>query len=239
MNNYTLLEGDCLQVLKTLNDNSIDAVVTDPPYHLTSMVERFGRSGQAPINNHDEKIGRNGPYQTVSKGFMGKQWDGGDIAQNPTLWSEVLRALKPGGHCVAFSGTRTYHRMACAIEDAGFEIRDQLAWAYGQGFPKSHDVSKGIDKAAGAEREVVGINATAIRNKQRDTTWTGDVWGDNGATITAPATDAARQWEGWGTALKPAWEPICLARKPLSEKTVAANVLRWGNGRDQRGWVSG
>ena len=137
--------------------------------------------------------------------------------------------LKPGGHLVAFGGCRTYHRLVCAIEDAGFEIRDQIGWVFGSGFPKSHDVSKGIDKAAGADREVVGVNAFAIRGKQRNTTWTGDVWGDNGATITAPATDAARQWQGWGTALKPAWEPICLARKPLIG-TVASNVLAHGTG---------
>jgi hypothetical protein len=163
---------------------------------------------------------------------MGKGWDSTGIANNPALWSEVLRVLKPGGHCVAFSGTRTYHRMACAIEDAGFEIRDQLAWTYGSGFPKSLDVSKAIDKAAGAEREVVGFVRAGISQRSRD----GDMVGGlaieamKQSPVSAPATDAARQWEGWGTALKPAWEPICLARKPLSEKTVAANVLRWGTG---------
>jgi DNA modification methylase len=150
------------------------------------------------------------------------------------IFAEVLRVLKPGGHLVAFSGTRTYHRLACAIEDAGFEIRDQLAWAYGSGFPKSLDVSKALDKAAGAEREVVGprtrvdgkkpghsaLGANAVFGASADL---GDL------TITAPATDAARHWSGWGTALKPAWEPIVLARKPLIG-TVAANVLEHGTG---------
>jgi len=176
----------------------------------------------------------------MSAGFMGKQWDGGDIAFRIDLWSEVLRVLKPGGHVAAFSGTRTYHRMAVAIEDAGFEIRDQLAWCYGSGFPKSHDVSKGIDRAAGAEREVVGskLDLPGYHLHGHDG---GEAFGHGlssstpetrlaSSQITAPATDAARQWQGWGTALKPAWEPICLARKPLSEKTVAANVLRWGCG---------
>ena len=225
-----VLAGDCFEILKTLAANSIDAVVTDPPYHLTSIVDRFGGKNAAPA-----QYGTDGAFARVSRGFMGKQWDGGDIAQNPALWSEVLRVLKPGGHCVAFSGTRTYHRMACAIEDAGFEIRDQLAWVFGQGFPKSMDVSKGIDKAAGAEREVVGVGARHgggrdIKGGKLHAASDGEQDDFGHGVITAPATDAARQWEGWGTALKPAWEPICLARKPLSEKTVAANVLRWGTG---------
>lgn len=221
------LFGDCLKILPTLEANSIDAVVTDPPYHLTSIVKRFGAPNAAPA-----QFGTDGVFARASRGFMGKQWDGGDIAQNPALWAEVLRVLKPGGHVVAFSGTRTYHRMACAIEDAGFEIRDQLAWVYGQGFPKSHDVSKAIDRAAGAEREVVGFDEQKAKQQTGAiaTAAYGDFSGNNGA-ITAPATAAAaRQWSGWGTALKPAWEPICLARKPLSEPTVAANVLRWGTG---------
>ena len=178
--------GDCLEVLKTLPDSSIDACVTDPPYHLTSIVKRFGGANAAAC-----KEGTDGSFARLSRGFMGKQWDGGDIAFRPELWAEVLRVLKPGGHMVAFSGTRTYHRMACAIEDAGFEIRDMIQWVYGSGFPKSHNVGKGIDKEA---------------------------------------TGAAKQWDGWGTALKPANEPLCFARKPLSEKTVAANVLKWGTG---------
>src|SRR5208337_3179496 len=146
--------GDCREVMKGFADNSIDAVVTDPPYHLTSIVERFGTG-----NAKEPKIEQTGVYNRTTRGFMGKQWDGGDIAFRSETWAEALRVLRPGGHMVAFGGTRTYHRLVCAIEDAGFEIRDSLAWIYGSGFPKSLDVSKQLDKAAGAEREVVGKSA--------------------------------------------------------------------------------
>ena len=191
-----LLQGDCLEVMAGLEPNSVDSVVTDPPYGL---------------------------------GFMGKKWDalppGIDVAK------AMFRVLKPGGYILAFGGSRTYHRLACAIEDAGFEIRDQIMWVYGSGFPKSHNISKAIDKAAGAEREVIGHDAScrlASNSNLNDDNWS--KIGTQGADITAPATEAAKQWDGWGTALKPAHEPIVLARKPLSEKTVAANVLKWGTG---------
>ncbi|MFZ9048842.1 MAG: DNA methyltransferase, partial [Poseidonia sp.] len=154
--------------------------------------------------------------------FMGKRWDY-DVPSSE-VWQEVLRVLKPGGHLLAFAGTRTQHRMAVRIEDAGFEIRDMIAWVYGSGFPKSLDVSKAIDKAAGAEREVVGKNQNDRNSKSSIVNF------QNGsATITAPATEAAKQWAGWGTALKPALEPITVARAPLSG-TVAANVLEHGTG---------
>jgi DNA modification methylase len=221
----TLFRGDCLEVLPTLEADSIDSCVTDPPYHLTSIVKRFGSSNAAPAQH-----GTDGAYARASKGFMGKQWDGGDIAFRPEIWAEVLRVLKPGAHLLAFSSTRTYHRMACAIEDAGFEIRDQIGWCYGSGFPKSHDVSKGIDRLAGAEREVVGRHTQGFRAADSGIEgWRREAHKTNG-DITAPATDAAIQWQGWGTALKPAWEPICLARKPLSESSIAANVLKHGTG---------
>lgn len=165
------------------------------------------------------------PQSVASMGFMGKAWDGSKIAYNVEMWREALRVLKPGGHLLAFSGSRTYHRMTCAIEDAGFEIRDQIMWVYGSGFPKSLDVSKAIDKAAGAEREVVGV---AGKSGSARSCMAGDFAGGE-YMATAPATDAARQWEGWGTALKPAHEPICVARKPLVG-TVAANVLAHGTG---------
>jgi site-specific DNA-methyltransferase (adenine-specific) len=177
-----------------MEDASVDAVVTDPPYEL---------------------------------GFMGKAWDAAGVAYSVDLWAEVMRVLKPGGHLLAFGGTRTYHRMTVAIEDAGFEVRDSIHWVYGSGFPKSLDVSKAIDKAAGAEREVVlvptkpanrpeqagplALNATGMRD------------------VSAPATPEAATWEGWGTALKPAHEPIVVARKPPAG-TVAANVLEYGTG---------
>lgn len=186
-----LHQNDCRDVLRGLADNSIDSVVTDPPYALVSIQKRFGKPGSAPAKVRE---GASGAYARASSGFMGKSWDTGEVAFSEEFWAEVWRVLKPGGHVVAFSGTRTYHRMAVAIEDAGrwidgpdgpqwehlgFEIRDQLGWVYGSGFPKSHN--------------------------------------QNG------------DWAGWGTALKPAWEPIALARKPLTG-TVAANLAEWGVG---------
>jgi site-specific DNA-methyltransferase (adenine-specific) len=188
-----IINADCIEAMKEMADNSIDAIVTDPPYEL---------------------------------GFMGKSWDSTGIAFNIEVWQEALRVIKPGGHLIAFSGSRTYHRMAVAIEDAGFQIRDQIMWVYGSGFPKSHNISKGIDKAAGAEREVVGPNKFAGINGKKNATCYGEASRPN---ETAPATPAAQQWQGWGTALKPAHEPMVLARKPL-EGTVANNVLTFGTG---------
>jgi site-specific DNA-methyltransferase (adenine-specific) len=190
-----LYQGDCLEVMKTLPSNSIDSVVTDPPYEL---------------------------------GFMGKSWDNSGIANNPDMWREVLRVLKPGGHLLSFSGTRTYHRQAVAIEDAGFEIRDMVEWVYGSGFPKSLNIGKAVDKIQGNEREVVGTKKCGIG--------TGDSYGKIVGERQPIKTDivvvdkGTSPWEGWGTALKPAHEPICLARKPLAEKTVAQNVLKYGTG---------
>jgi len=168
------------------------------------------------------------PYEL---GFMGKKWDRSGVANDVRVWAECLRVLKPGGHLVAFGGTRTYHRMVCAIEDAGFEVRDQLGWLYGSGFPKSLDVSKAIDKAAGAEREVIATRFDGVGNTAASLHKTEGFAASRSSVfdITAPATDAARQWQGWGTALKPAWEPIVLARKPLVG-TVAENVLQHGTG---------
>jgi site-specific DNA-methyltransferase (adenine-specific) len=188
-----LRNGDCIEQMRQLPANSVDSIVTDPPYEL---------------------------------GFMGKSWDSTGIAYSVKMWDEALRVLKPGGHLLAFSGSRTYHRMACAIEDAGFEIRDQIMWVYGSGFPKSLDVSKAIDKQAGVEREVVGSLKTNVGMQGGNFTagsQTGSV------SITAPKTDKAKQWAGWGTALKPAHEPIVLARKPLIG-TVATNVIIHGTG---------
>ena len=263
-----ILQGDCRERMAEMEENSIDAIVCDPPYEL---------------------------------GFMGKKWDGSGIAYDQEVWRQAWRVLKPGGYLLAFGGTRTYHRLACAIEDAGFEIRDSIHWCYGSGFPKSLDISKQLDRTAAKTSEDVkklkdelrrvfdasGLTLKELNSKcgfeasgylRKSSTWgsvlpTVEKWqamrnaigtdedfsfefkeierevigknpngfGPNkGASlthnlaahpdITAPATDAARQWDGWGTALKPAHEPIVMARKPLSEKTVAANVLRWGCG---------
>ena len=195
---WGVIAGNCMEVMAAMDRNTVDAVVTDPPYEL---------------------------------GFMGKDWDRSDISFNPELWKLALRVLKPGGHLLAFGGSRTFHRIAAAIEDAGFEIRDVVMWLYGSGFPKSMDVSKAIDKAAGAEREVVG---PSTRHAGQSYQWAGEnrhpTHSEDKAAQTAPATDDAKKWEGWGTALKPAYEPIVVARKPLTEKTVAANVLEYGTG---------
>jgi DNA modification methylase len=221
-----LRHGDSRDVIKTLADASIDSVVCDPPYALVSIVKRFGGENAAPAKDCDV-------YARSSRGFMGKQWDTGEVAFDPAFWVDVMRVMKPGAHLLAFGGTRTYHRLAVAIEEAGFEIRDQIGWLYGSGFPKSHDVSKGIDKAAGAERKIVGsYKATGTAR-----TLTGGNYGGGGHNVderdqiyqTAPATDAAREWHGWGTALKPAWEPIVMARKPF-KGTVAGNVQAHGTG---------
>jgi site-specific DNA-methyltransferase (adenine-specific) len=229
----TIHVGDCREVLKKFADNSIDAIVCDPPYEI---------------------------------GFMGKVWDTSGIAYSVLMWSECLRVLKPGGYLLSFGGSRTYHRMACAIEDAGFEIRDQIMWIYGSGFPKSLDVSKAIDKAArgvpqggadptspnhgqfkgGCSEENPsgrGFGAgpgqfmkdsrskyDGANRKPAPSTSGGFGYESKGGLVESePLTDAAKRWSGYGTALKPAHEPICVARKPI-EGTVAANVLKWGTG---------
>lgn len=189
---YELVEGDCAKVMEKMEDDSVDSIVTDPPYGLS---------------------------------FMAKRWDY-DVPSTET-WKEAFRVLKPGGHLLAFSGSRTYHRMVVNIEDAGFEIRDQIMWLYGSGFPKSLNVSRAIDKAAGAEREVIGQNKNA-RETRSDKYNTGRGFGVN-PHLTAPASPEAAYWGGWGTALKPAHEPIVVARKPL-KGTVAENVLEHGTG---------
>lgn len=197
-----MIDADCLIALDEEPDNAFDSCVTDPPYGLS---------------------------------FMGRAWDHG--VPGVPFWAEHLRVLKPGAYLLAFGGTRTFHRLTCAIEDAGFEIRDCIMWVYGSGFPKSLDVGKAFDKAAGAMREVVGVKTYAdgtiahngenrhegyVRPFMENPEW-------QGTKITAPASDLAKQWDGWGTALKPAWEPIIVARKPLVG-TVAANVQAYGTG---------
>lgn len=191
-NMIQLLRGDCFEVMKTLETNSVDAIVTDPPYGLS---------------------------------FMGKHWDI-DVPK-VEIWREAIRVLKPGGHLISFGGTRTYHRMAVAIEDAGFEIRDMVSWVYGSGFPKSLNIGKAVDKLQGNEREVVGEHPNPAGNKAGGNSLNMSAVG---MPDTATVTKGNSPWEGWGTALKPAQEPCVLARKPLSEKTVAENVLKWGTG---------
>ncbi|HUV15507.1 MAG TPA: DNA methyltransferase, partial [Pelolinea sp.] len=180
-------------------------------------------------DNYFDSVVTDSPYEI---GFMNKAFDKTGVAYDVDMWKKVLRVLKPGGHLLSFGGSRTYHRMACAIEDAGFEIRDQIQYLYGSGFPKSYNIGKGMDKRAGVEREKLGIAPTTRANTDVDNQILN--WGGHGngkiQYITAPATPEAQQWDGWGSALKPANEPICLARKPMSEKTIVENVLKWGVG---------
>lgn len=297
--------GDCLHILSTLPNASVDAVVTDPPYDLTAG--KKGGTGQASVNL-DSLYGRS-RISTGNGGFMGKDWDATGVAFDPQTWRETMRVLKPGGHLLAFGGSRTWHRLAAAVEDAGFEIRDSIAWLYGSGFPKSLDVSKAIDKARGSGADMdrmrawinvrrieAGLSLTEVNDAIGAASNGGGLasawmtnptsralpdWGQwmalkaiigfgdemddemrrlhevaagldrpvigartTGLSVgrgTVPvitagelvlrgaATETAQQWQGWGTALKPAFEPIVVARKPLVS-TVAANVLEHGTG---------
>lgn len=255
----TAHHGDSREVLKAMEAESIDSCVTDPPYALVSIVERFGKAEAAPVVS-------GGAYARASAGFMGKAWDTGETAFDPTFWREVYRVLKPGAHLVAFGGSRSYGRLQVAIEEAGFEVRDSildlidpdhhvrqfcaslneeqvrqfirciedsafgglLAWVYATGFPKSHDVAKAIDKRLGR----IGAKGEGASGKGSTTV---NAFGD-GLNVGyqprpdyQPVTEEAMAWEGWGTALKPAFEPIILARKPLIG-TVAENVLQHGTG---------
>jgi site-specific DNA-methyltransferase (adenine-specific) len=196
--NYQIHHGNNLDILKNIPSDSIDSIVTDPPYEIA---------------------------------FMGKGWDNTGQAYNQELWSECLRVLKPGGHLIAFGATRTIHRTTSAIEDAGFEIRDMISWLYFSGFPKSHNLSKAIDKHFGAEREVIGKHKNPAGNKKGGCSLNMSVVGmPQNVSITAPSTVEAKEFEGWGTALKPAQEPAILARKPLSESSIARQVLKTKTG---------
>lgn len=219
----TIINGNNIEELKKFPDNYFDSVVTDPPYGL----------GKEPNANEMLQAWITDGYLEVKgSGFMGKEWDA--FVPQPLFWKEVFRVLKPGGHIVAFFGTRTYDWGCMAIRLAGFEIRDGLQWIYGSGFPKSHNISKAIDKMYGAEREVVG--KAKVGSKDRNG-YVGDMAIMPFETksieldITAPSTEKAKQWDGWGSALKPAVEPIVLARKPLEKGlSIAENVLKWGTG---------
>lgn len=198
-----VVPGDCLEAMPRLAAEGLlfDACVTDPPYHLTTIVNRLSKDGAAPIVAH----GMGGAYARTANGFMNQTWDGGDVAFRVETWRAVYGLLKPGGHVAAFSAPRTYHRMACAIEDAGFEIRDMVGWLYGTGFPKSKD------QAAEIDRLILGDYL------------------DEDELSRGPVSHTAAHWEGWGTACKPAHEPICLARKPM-RGSVAENLIGHGAG---------
>lgn len=214
---YMVLKGECLDRLKELPDNSIDSVVTDPPY---------GLSKEPDIFEVLTKWMNGEPYDHGHGGFMGKTWD--SFVPHPDIWREVYRVLKPGGHALVFAGTRTQDLMTIALRLAGFEVRDVIEWLYFSGFPKSMDISKTFDKRAGAERKKV---PNPLAKKQTQSIGT-NVYGDYNAVefvTPEPATELAKKWDGWGTALKPAHEPIIVARKPL-EGTVCDNVEKYGTG---------
>lgn len=269
MVNAYVFQGDCREVLKGLPENYVDTVITDPPYHLVQA----SRKGSPQPGDLNTPYGRSGPSRARA-GFMGKTWDGGGVAFEPETWKAVLRVTKPGGFLMAFGGTRTWHRLACAIEDAGWEIRDSMLmlWAYGSGFPKSHNISKSIDKAArgvphggsdptspahgkyksgcsddnpegrgfGAgpgqfmkeprgvgDRKIVHATGAGLKNRCRACGKPFFSANPCRCPKPAPETPEAKSWQGWGTALKPAWEPIIVAMKPC-DGTFAENALKYG-----------
>lgn len=215
---------NCMDTMSLIPDNSIDAIVTDPPYGL----------GEEP--NAIEMLKDwldDGHHDVKGKGFMGKEWDA--FVPQPKVWKECLRILKPGGHLLSFAGTRTYDLVVLGLRIAGFEIRDQIAWVYGSGFPKGMNVSKAIDSHLGAERKVIGVASAGsgpLKTGHVNKSGGGMSIGtqrSNEIKITEAATNEAKQWKGFGTALKPAHEPIVVARKPIIG-TVASNVMEYGTG---------
>lgn len=293
-NDYKLYQGNMLDMLDVIEKESIDSIVTDPPYGLTSITKRFGKENSAEC-----QYGKDGSFARLSKGFMGKEWDGSGIEYNIDTWKRCYEVLKPGGYLLAFGGSRTFHRIACAIEDAGFEIRDTIMWLYGSGFPKSMDISKQIDKRGAestswfgeylkntlkeknmtysdlaknflsktggitgcvhnwvegknmptieqfnkiceildlpfkkmkeAEREVVGKKESGCFNNQEKDRYTTGSSKSLEVDITIPSTDLAKKWQGWGTQLKPSFEPIIVARKPFKGSLVD-NIIEYGVG---------
>jgi site-specific DNA-methyltransferase (adenine-specific) len=237
---YTIIQSELIEWLKSYDGERFHAIVSDPPYALLSIAKRFG-PGQAPA-----KAGADGRHERLSRGFMGQTWDGFDSLEDYQSWvSEwasllIEKVLYPGALCLFFGGTRTWHHLAVGLENGGFEIYDSLMWLYGSGFPKSHDISKGIDRAAGKDRTVIGkINRGDVQKAKEkgagylaDPANRGNVkqFGYGEEDITLPATDEARLWDGWGTALKPSWEPIVLCRAPRKGQTFASLALEFGSG---------
>lgn len=218
---YKLYHGSMLDMLEVIQPNSIDSIITDPPYGLTTITKRFGKENSAEC-----QYGKDGSFQRLSKGFMGKEWDGSGIEYNVEAWRKCYEVLKPGGYLLAFGGSRTFHRIACAIEDAGFEIRDTIMWLYGSGFPKSMNIGLAIDKRNGVESIDTGIQSSNARPNS-DKTNTLYESGTVGKDFTIKK--ATNQWDGWGTCLKPAYEPIIVARKPV-ENSIIDNVIKYGVG---------
>lgn len=230
-----LLVGDCVELLSALPGDSVDAVVTDPPYGLEFMGKEWDKLGAKTGDIRERWTGKTGRSIPSGRVCYGNFAEGGQAMQKwHQDWAEqVLRVLKPGAWALVFGGSRTYHRLACALEDAGFEIRDCVMWLYGSGFPKNLDVSKAIDKHLGAEREKVRtvVNNGTFFGKMDTHPWIQEAVkrGFHEHAGPVPITAASAAWQGWGTALKPAYEPIIVARK-LLDGTVAENVLKWGVG---------
>ena len=235
MNREEVVCSDCLEHMRTMPDNSVDAIVTDPPYGLSFMGKEWDSFGTDTRQPGDEHYWvPDNPYGRANVRYGWNQDKNKLAASNRAfqermtpIFEEALRVAKPGAHLLCFGGTRTFHRMACAIEDAGWIVFDCIMWVYGSGFPHGMDVGKAIDKMLGAERKKVP-NANSAKPSPQDTGRYG-AYGPTDYVAPTPATDQARQWDGWNTALKPAWEPIIVARKPL-DGSVAKNVLTWGVG---------
>jgi len=230
MSEIRLILGDCLVEMKKITDNFIDTIITDPPYNL-STVKRF----KAKDSGEKWNV-KSGVFHRTSKGFMGQEWDGTGISFSVELWKEVLRIAKPGSTLLCFGGTRTWHRLACAIEDAGWIIKDTIMWIHGQGFPKAGDIGKQLDKKAGVKGRIIKIQklggtSATLKGKANRKDWYDQ--GEGGQftpqlEIREPATPEAKLWNGWKShGLKPAYEPIIMAMK-LNEGSYAENALKWG-----------
>ena len=242
----TLYTGDCRKVMQELPADSIDSCITDAPYHLQTIVKRFSKAS-IDADTYTSMNARNSatPYARLSRGFMSKSWDGGDVAFDPDTWREVYRVLKPGAFMAVFGGSRTYHRVACAIEDAGFELRDTIMWLYAASMPKSLNIAKAIDKqfgAIGSNGVVTSVSGVRRGSKQQQIhgnprkdsrQWSDAMSGgfdtDKVNRAYVPATPEAAQWNGFGTGLRPSHEPIIICRKPFPG-TVTDNVLKYGTG---------
>ena len=230
--------GDCAEVMASMGDNSVDAIITDPPYGLSFMGAKWdsfgGSTGRETVEERQRKSAdyaehhKGAPRYGNSHKHAPKEGEMFAFQEAMTpIFAEALRVAKPGAHLLCFGGTRTFHRMACAIEDAGWECRDTIMWVYGSGFPKSMDVAKAIDKASGYVGEVIGERTVDV-GMQGGHMHAGRKQQQQQQQVRA-LSDQAKEWVGWGTCLKPAWEPIIVARKPL-DGTVANNVLTWGVG---------
>ena len=219
---YKLYHGNMLDMLEVIEPNSIDSIVTDPPYGLTSITKRFGKEDSAEC-----QYGKDGSFARLSKGFMGKEWDGSGIEYNVDAWRKCYEVLKSGGYLLAFGGSRTFHRIACAIEDAGFEIRDTIMWLYGSGFPKSMNIGLALDKKNGIDNRtgniVKGVGSNNTNSMKNGLGESQEFASEYEERI------AQNEWNGWGTALKPSFEPIIVARKPFKGSLVD-NVIEYGVG---------